>query len=80
MRNINLVLKNFYCNSRNNLGITFPILILAGIYSGWFTAMEAASITAVYVFIVEVFIYKDLNFKTDLPRITKESMVWLVQF
>ena len=37
--------------------------------------MEAASITAVYVFIVEVFIYKDLNFKTDLPRITKESMV-----
>ena len=23
LRNINLVLKNFYCNSRNNLGITF---------------------------------------------------------
>ncbi len=55
--------------------LPLPILILAGIYSGWFTAMEAASITAVYVFIVEVFIYKDLNFKTDLPRITKESMV-----
>ena len=52
-----------------------PIIILAGIYSGWFTAMEAASITAVYVFIVEVFIYKDLKIKTDLPRITKESMV-----
>ena len=55
--------------------LPLPILILAGIYSGWVTAMEAASITAVYVFIVEVFIYKDLNFKTDLPRITKESMV-----
>ena len=55
--------------------LPLPFLILFGIYFGWFTTMEAASITAVYVFIVEVLILKDVKFKTDLPKIINESMV-----
>jgi len=55
--------------------IPLPFFIIGGIYGGYFTATEAAAVTAFYVFIVEVFIYKDLKFFTDVPRVMKESMV-----
>ncbi len=55
--------------------IPLPILVLWGIYSGKFTAAEASVITAMYAFVVEVFIYKDLKLKTDVPRITRASIV-----
>lgn len=55
--------------------IPLPFFIIGGIYGGWFTATEAAAVTAFYVFIVEVFVYKDLKFFTDVPRVMKESMV-----
>lgn len=55
--------------------IPLPFFIIGGIYGGWFTATEAAAVTAFYVFVVEVFIYKDLKFFTDVPRVMKESMV-----
>lgn len=55
--------------------IPLPFFIIGGIYGGWFTATEAAAVTAFYVFVVEVFIYRDLKFFTDVPRVMKESMV-----
>ncbi|MBX7148192.1 TRAP transporter large permease subunit [bacterium] len=55
--------------------IPLPIIILVGIYGGIITASEAASVTALYVFIVHVFIYRDLKIFTDIPRIIRESMV-----
>ncbi len=54
--------------------IPLPIIILGGIYGGYFTAAEAAAITAFYVFVVEIFIYRDIKL-THLPHIMKESMV-----
>ncbi len=55
--------------------IPLPIIILGGIYSGLFTATEAAAISAAYALIVEVFIYRDLRFFKDMPRIIQQSMV-----
>jgi C4-dicarboxylate transporter DctM subunit len=55
--------------------IPLPFIILGGIYGGLFTATEAAAITAFYVVVVEVFVYKDLKLWTDLPRVMQESMV-----
>lgn len=55
--------------------LPLPLIILVGIYGGIFTPTEAAAVTAFYVLIVEVFIYKDLSIKTDLPRVIRESMV-----
>lgn len=52
-----------------------PFIILFGIYGGIITASEAAAVTATYVFIVEVFIYRDIKLFTDVPRIIRESMV-----
>lgn len=55
--------------------IPLPLIILGGIYGGFFTVSEAAAITAFYVLVVEVFIYKDLHLFRDIPRIIKESML-----
>ena len=55
--------------------IPLPLVVIWGIYSGTFTPSEAAILTAVYAFIVEVFIYKDLNMKHDVPRIIRSSMI-----
>lgn len=55
--------------------IPLPFIILIGIYGGYITVTEAASVTAFYVLIVEVFIYRDIKIKTDLPRVVRDSMV-----
>jgi C4-dicarboxylate transporter, DctM subunit len=54
--------------------LPLPVLILGGIYSGYFAVSEAAAVTALYVFIVEVFIQREINLK-DLPAVVRESMV-----
>ena len=54
--------------------LPLPLVVLGGIYSGKFAVSEAAAITAVYVLIVEVIIYRDIAWK-DLPEIMKKSMV-----
>ncbi len=55
--------------------IPLPFIILFGIYGGFVTASEAAAVTAFYVFVVEVFIYRDLSLTKDVPRIARQSMV-----
>lgn len=52
-----------------------PVVIVGGIYSGVFTATEAAAVTAFYVFVVEFFVYRDLSWKKDLGRVMKDSML-----
>jgi tripartite ATP-independent transporter DctM subunit len=52
-----------------------PIVIIVGIFSGWFTPNDAAPATAFYVLVVEVFIYREIRIFSDLPRIIKESML-----
>jgi C4-dicarboxylate transporter, DctM subunit len=55
--------------------LPLPFIILVGIYGGFFTVTETASVTVVYVILVEMFIYKDLDIFKDLPSLMKESMV-----
>lgn len=55
--------------------IPLPFLVIWGIYSGTFTASEAAILTAFYAFIVEVFINRDLNIRHDVPRLIRSSMI-----
>jgi C4-dicarboxylate transporter DctM subunit len=58
----------------NRFEIPLPFLVLGGIYGGFVTTSEASILTAVYVLIMECFLYRDLNFFKDVPRIAKESM------
>jgi tripartite ATP-independent transporter DctM subunit len=54
--------------------LPLPFVVLGGIYSGYFAISEAAAITAVYVLIVEVVVYRDIKWR-ELPEIMKKSMV-----
>jgi tripartite ATP-independent transporter DctM subunit len=54
--------------------LPLPIVVLGGIYSGFFAVSEAAAITAMYVFIAEVLINREISFR-ELPRIVREAMV-----
>jgi len=54
--------------------LPLPIIILGGIYGGFFVAGEAAAVTALYVLIVEVLIYRDVAI-SRLPAIMVQSMM-----
>ena len=54
--------------------IPLPFIVLGGIYGGVFAISEAAAITALYVLIIQVFIYKEIAIK-ELPDIAKEAML-----
>jgi len=54
--------------------LPLPIVVLGGIYSGFFAVSEAAAVTALYVLIVEVVILREISLK-DLPRVMRESML-----
>jgi C4-dicarboxylate transporter, DctM subunit len=49
-------------------GVSLIVVVLGGIYLGWFTPTEAAAMSAVYAFLIEMFIYKDLKWK-DVPNV-----------
>jgi C4-dicarboxylate transporter DctM subunit len=53
-------------------GIFLIVVVMGGIYSGLFTPTEAAAMSAVYAFIVAVFVYKDMGLK-DVPRVLLAS-------
>ncbi|CAN5428322.1 TRAP transporter large permease subunit [soil metagenome] len=49
-------------------GLLLIVIVLGGIYAGLFTPTEAAAMSAVYAFVIAVFVYKDLTLK-DVPRV-----------
>jgi C4-dicarboxylate transporter DctM subunit len=53
-------------------GLLLIVIVIGGIYSGLFTPTEAAAVSAVYAFVVAVFIYKDLKLR-DVPRVLLAS-------
>jgi tripartite ATP-independent transporter DctM subunit len=55
--------------------IPIPVLIIAGIYSGFSTATEAAALTVGYVLFIKVFVFHELSLTKDLPRVMRESMI-----
>ena len=54
--------------------LPLPIVVLGGIYSGFFAVSEAAAITALYVLIVEVLVLREIPLR-ELPKIMRSSMV-----
>jgi tripartite ATP-independent transporter DctM subunit len=54
--------------------LPLPIVVLGGIYSGYFAVSEAAAVTALYVLVVEVLILKEIRL-SKLPQVMRESML-----
>ncbi|MDC7706590.1 TRAP transporter large permease [Vogesella indigofera] len=53
-------------------GLFLIVVVIGGIYTGIFTPTEAAAMSAVYAFIVAVFVYKDLTLK-QVPKVLLDS-------
>ncbi len=53
-------------------GLLLIVIVLGGIYSGMFTPTEAAAMSAVYAFIIAVFVYKDMPLK-GIPKVLLDS-------
>ena len=53
-------------------GLLVVIIIIGGIYGGFFTPTEAAAVSAVYGFFVAMFVYRDLHWN-QIPEVIKAS-------
>jgi C4-dicarboxylate transporter DctM subunit len=53
-------------------GLLLLVIILGGIYTGVFTPTEAAAVSAVYAFVVAVFVYGDIKLAA-VPEVLVES-------
>ena len=51
-----------------------PIVLIGGFASGLLRVHEACAFCAVYVLVIEVFIYRDISIRRDLPRVVVEAM------
>ena len=54
--------------------LPLPFVVLGGIFSGILVVSEAAAVTALYVLVAEVVLYREIRWR-QLPAIMRESMV-----
>ncbi len=55
--------------------IPLPFIIMGGIYSGFVTVTEAATLTVTYTLFIQIIINKEIQFINDVPRLIRESMI-----
>jgi C4-dicarboxylate transporter DctM subunit len=53
-------------------GLLLIVIVLGGIYAGLFTPTEAAAVSAVYAFVIAVFVYRDMKLR-DVPKVLLAS-------
>jgi len=63
------ILKTFF---ESMWGLLLIIIVIGGIYTGIFTPTEAAAMSAVYAFVVSIFVYKDMSLK-QVPKVLLDS-------
>jgi tripartite ATP-independent transporter DctM subunit len=54
--------------------IPLPVILISGIYSGYFAVSEAAAVAVMYVLIVDVLILREVKIR-QLPGIMRDSMI-----
>ena len=52
--------------------LLLPVVAVGALFSGYATPVEASAITALYAFIVETFVYRDLKLAKEMPRVMTE--------
>ncbi len=52
--------------------LLLPIVALVALFGGFATPVEAAAVTALYAFIIETFLYRDLKLFKDVPRVVAD--------
>jgi C4-dicarboxylate transporter DctM subunit len=64
--------ETFIAFRKSVWGLLLIIIVLGGIYTGIFTPTEAAAMSAVYAFVIAVFVYRDLRLG-DVPKVLLAS-------
>ncbi|HJP39896.1 MAG: TRAP transporter large permease [Gammaproteobacteria bacterium] len=59
------VLETWHALRDSLWALAMPVIILGGIYSGYFTATESAAVAVVYAMLIEICVYREMGF-TDL--------------
>ncbi len=54
--------------------LLMPVLIVGGIWSGYFTPTEAAAVAVVYGLVVSLFLYRDITI-TDIPHLLLKAFM-----
>ncbi len=68
--------RNIFCELyRGFWSLMAPVVILGGIYTGWFTPTEAAIVAIFYTLFVGTFIYRELTFESINRSL--ETTTWL---
>ncbi len=57
---------------RSVWGLLLIVVVIGGIYSGMFTPTEAAAMSAVYAFVIAVFVYRDMGLR-QVPKVLLDS-------
>ncbi len=52
--------------------LLLPVVAFTALFGGYGTPVEAAAVTALYAFVVETLIYRDLDLFRDIPRVMTE--------
>ncbi len=60
--------ERFHFTRKAILPLLFPVIIVGGIYSGFFTATEAAAISVLYALLLELVIYRSFSIR-ELPKV-----------
>ena len=58
----------------STLGVALPFVVLGGVFGGYFAISEAAAVTAAYVVLAEVVLYREVAWR-QLSKVAVESMV-----
>jgi C4-dicarboxylate transporter DctM subunit len=61
---------------RGGPALFMPILLLGGIYSGFFTPTESAAVALFYALLVEIFVHRELGLR-DMYHIVQETIAML---
>lgn len=65
--------ERFIAFQKSFFALLMPVIVLGGIWSGYFTPTEAACVSIFYCIIIVQFVYKDMSVK-ELPRIMCETV------
>src|SRR5699024_10885626 len=62
----------FTASRKSFWGLMLIVIILGGIYGGIFTPTEAAAVSAVYAFLIAVFVYRDIGMR-QVPGVLMDA-------
>ncbi|NTU59433.1 MAG: TRAP transporter large permease [Deltaproteobacteria bacterium] len=67
--------KEFWATFKDSIwAILLPVIIFIGIYSGVFTANEAAVVACIYAFVIELWVHKNMSFATARKVIVSSAI------